>query len=91
MPVDGEVLEGKGAADDLEPFTIRLNRIGALDSYFYAFSSREPVSTSLENALMGESMAAAKQPGDGLIGQVWLRTSHASHGLRSPPRRRGGG
>jgi hypothetical protein len=35
----------------LEPFPIRLNRIGALVFCFYAFSSREPASTSLENAL----------------------------------------
>src|SRR6185312_1534144 len=35
----------------LEPFPFRLNRNGALDSCFDAPSSREPVSTSLENAL----------------------------------------
>jgi hypothetical protein len=35
----------------LEPFPFRLNRNGALDSWFDAFSRREPVSTSLENAL----------------------------------------
>src|ERR1700688_5050881 len=35
----------------LEPFPFRLNRNGALDSCFDAFSSTEPVSTSLENAL----------------------------------------
>src|ERR1700723_3862293 len=35
----------------LEPFPFRWNRNGALDSCFDAFSSREPVSTSLENAL----------------------------------------
>jgi hypothetical protein len=35
----------------LEPFPFRLNRNGALVSCFDAFSSREPVSTSLENAL----------------------------------------
>src|SRR6185312_6124269 len=32
----------------LEPFPFRLNRNGTLDSCFDAFSSREPVSTSLE-------------------------------------------
>src|SRR5208283_2162206 len=37
-------------ASSLEPFPIRLNRIGALVFCFYAFSSCEPVSTSLENA-----------------------------------------
>src|SRR6185437_6809453 len=37
---------------ELEPFPFRLNRNGALDSCFDAFSSREPVSTSLENALV---------------------------------------
>src|SRR6185437_6177601 len=36
----------------LEPFPFRLNRNGALDSCFDAPSSREPVSTSLENALV---------------------------------------
>ncbi len=36
----------------LEPFPFRLNRNGALDSLFDAFSLREPVSTSLENALV---------------------------------------
>src|SRR5580692_5429213 len=35
----------------LEPFPFRWNRNGALDSCFDAFSSREPVTTSLENAL----------------------------------------
>src|SRR5216110_3431876 len=35
----------------LEPFPFRLNRNGALSFCFDAFSSREPVSTSLENAL----------------------------------------
>ena len=34
----------------VEPFPFRLNRNGALVSCFDAFSSREPVSTSLENA-----------------------------------------
>ncbi|MTV18222.1 hypothetical protein FDV58_35515 [Bradyrhizobium elkanii] len=32
-------------------FPFRWNRNGALDLSFIAFSSREPVSTSLENAL----------------------------------------
>src|SRR5438093_814390 len=36
----------------LEPFPFRLNRNGALSFCFDAFSSREPVSTSLENALV---------------------------------------
>jgi uncharacterized protein YbjQ (UPF0145 family) len=36
---------------DLELFPFRLNRNGALGFCFDAFSSREPVSTSLENAL----------------------------------------
>src|SRR5882757_3172132 len=35
----------------LELFPFRWNRCGALDSCFDAFSSREPASTSLENAL----------------------------------------
>jgi hypothetical protein len=35
----------------LEPFPFRLNRNGALVFCFDAFSLREPVSTSLENAL----------------------------------------
>ncbi|MBU6459247.1 MAG: hypothetical protein KGQ48_17190, partial [Bradyrhizobium sp.] len=34
-----------------EPFPFRWNRNGAPDSRFDAFSLREPVSTSLENAL----------------------------------------
>src|SRR5437773_2839251 len=37
----------------LEPFPFRLNRNGALSLCFDAFSSREPISTSLENALAG--------------------------------------
>ena len=37
----------------LESFPFRWIRNGALDSCFDAFSSREPVSTSLENALTG--------------------------------------
>src|SRR4051812_35122878 len=36
----------------LEPFPFRLNRNGALSFSFDAFSSREPASTSLENALV---------------------------------------
>jgi hypothetical protein len=36
----------------LEPFPFRLNRNGGSLSCFDAFSSREPVSTSLENALV---------------------------------------
>jgi hypothetical protein len=36
---------------DLELFPFRLNRNGSLGFCFNAFSSREPVSTSLENAL----------------------------------------
>ena len=35
----------------LEPFPFRWNRNGALAFCFDAFSSRDPVSTSLENAL----------------------------------------
>src|ERR1700694_4114573 len=35
----------------LEPFPFRLNRNGVPVSFFDAFSSREPVPTSLENAL----------------------------------------
>jgi hypothetical protein len=35
----------------LEPFPLRLNRSGAPTLCFVAFSRREPVSTSLENAL----------------------------------------
>jgi hypothetical protein len=40
-----------GLADAPESFPSRLNRNGGSVSYFDAFSSREPVSTSLENAL----------------------------------------
>ncbi|PPQ14037.1 hypothetical protein CV770_39185 [Bradyrhizobium sp. AC87j1] len=42
----------------VEPFPFRRGRNGALDSYSDAFSSREPVSTSLENALETESFKA---------------------------------
>src|SRR5580692_7365717 len=38
-------------AESLEPFPFRWNQNGALASCFDAFSLREPVSTSLENAL----------------------------------------
>jgi hypothetical protein len=38
---------------NLEQFSIRLDRSIALAFCFDAFSSREPVSTSLENALDG--------------------------------------
>ena len=37
--------------EHLEPFPFRWNRNGGSGSLFDAFSSREPVSTSLENAL----------------------------------------
>jgi hypothetical protein len=53
----------------LEPFPIRLNRIGALVFCFYAFSLREPISTSLENAVANAAIrnqrltAARKKPG----------------------------
>jgi hypothetical protein len=36
---------------DPEPFPFRCNRNGGFSSLFDAFSSREPASTSLENAL----------------------------------------
>src|SRR5438094_2605592 len=41
----------------LVPFLFRLNRNGAPDSCFDAFSSREPVATSLENALVKAGLA----------------------------------
>ena len=50
------------AADDhaakstLEPFPFRLNQNGALAFYFDAFSSREPESTSRENALAADQL-----------------------------------
>ena len=40
----------------LEPFPFRWNRNGAPDFCFDAFSLREPVSTSLENALSGNCL-----------------------------------
>src|SRR5437667_10112249 len=43
----------------LEPFPFRWNRNGALSFCFDAFSSREPVSTSLENALDAAITSAA--------------------------------
>src|SRR5882757_684739 len=43
----------------LELFPFRWNRNGALDSCFDAFSSREPASTSLENALAAEQSSRA--------------------------------
>ncbi|AUC95026.1 hypothetical protein CWS35_12840 [Bradyrhizobium sp. SK17] len=54
---DGSEFNRRGAGQDclrrqLEPIPFRLNRNGALDSCFDAVSSREPVSTSLENALV---------------------------------------
>src|SRR6202051_3779207 len=51
----------------LEPFPFRWNRNGGSSSLFDAFSSREPVSTSLENAL---AYRAAK---DLQIGETPLR------------------
>ncbi|MCP3379438.1 hypothetical protein NLM31_03140 [Bradyrhizobium sp. CCGUVB4N] len=42
----------------LEPFPFRRSRNGALDSYSDAFSLREPVSTSLENASETEAFKA---------------------------------
>src|SRR5947207_14100972 len=52
----------RGIAVSVEPFPFRWNRNGALSFCFDAFSSREPVSTSLENAL---PLAAAAMVGDG--------------------------
>src|SRR5947207_7460622 len=42
----------RGIAVSVEPFPFRWNRNGALSFCFDAFSSRELVSTSLENALV---------------------------------------
>jgi hypothetical protein len=43
---------GAGSRENaLDHFPMRWNQIGAPDSCFYAFSSREPASASLENAL----------------------------------------
>jgi hypothetical protein len=47
-------------------------RTEALSLYFDAFSSREPVSASLENAL-----AAGKRSGKGIVNQVCLRFVNA--------------
>src|SRR5437763_2850133 len=52
----------------LEPFPFRLNRNKALSFCFDAFSSREPVSTSLENALADRPIhhkTAQSRPGGG--------------------------
>src|SRR5712672_2602519 len=46
-----DALMGKPISIRLEPFRFCLNQNRAPDSCFDAFSSREPVSTSLENAL----------------------------------------
>ncbi len=46
---------GRFSSQTLEPSPFRWNRNGALDSWFDAFSLREPVSTSLENALAPHS------------------------------------
>jgi hypothetical protein len=46
-----KVLTKPPVAAGVEPFPFRWNRNGALGFCFDAFSSREPVSTSLENAL----------------------------------------
>jgi hypothetical protein len=47
----------------LEPFPFRLNRNGALAPCLDAFSSREPESTSLENALIaGETTKQRSKP-----------------------------
>ena len=54
------VMQGEAAQGRLEPFPLRLNRNGALDSCFDAFSSREPAPTSLENALDG-ALAPVRQ------------------------------
>ena len=49
--------DAQGFSERLEPFPFRWNRNGALVFCFDAFSSREPVPTSLENAL--EHVAAS--------------------------------
>jgi hypothetical protein len=46
----------------LEPFPFRWNRNGAPGFCFDAFSSREPVSTSLENALSQRDHASRQKP-----------------------------
>src|SRR6202044_3118688 len=59
----------------LEPFPFRSNRNGALDSCFDAFSSREPVSTSLENALAERSNGVLASMTSTVIGfrvSAWL-------------------
>src|ERR1019366_10152997 len=48
----GDLQGGLTVGVGLEPFPFRLNRNGGSPSLFDAFSSREPVSTSLENALV---------------------------------------
>src|SRR5882757_2020534 len=55
-------LPDEAGNDSLEPFPFRWNRNGALDSCFNAFSSREPVSTSLENALVIQERPQLERP-----------------------------
>jgi hypothetical protein len=70
-----QLAEAARSAAALEPFPFRLNRNGALVSCFDAFSLREPVSTSLENAL------AAIASGLAFPVIVRPRGSHAGVGL----------
>src|SRR5258707_11120901 len=57
-----QVGENGGHGIRLEPFPFRLNRNGALAPCLDAFSSREPGSTSLENAL-AEILHVSSWPG----------------------------
>nr|QDF41868.1 hypothetical protein FJN17_32175 [Bradyrhizobium symbiodeficiens] len=64
-----------------EPFPFRWNRNGALDCYFDAVSSREPVSTSLENALSRGHGGKTSQTGgfNGRTSHPIYATSHPTH------------
>src|SRR5207237_1892784 len=58
---------GRSRLDRIRVFSFRLNRNGALSFCFDAFSSREPVSTSLENALSSRIDLAGSS---GRIGEI---------------------
>ncbi len=68
----------------LEPFPSRLNRNGALGFCFDAFSSREPASTSLENALSTLSRRTLLGASGAVFASAFLPRSAWAAGTRDP-------
>src|SRR5712664_1065734 len=79
------VCDSEWSSQRLEPFPFRLNRNGALFLVLTRFSSREPVPTSLENALIGINLISGNPVDferDG-IGRLAIDESDALEVLRA--------